>query len=106
MSCAPNDLSGIQVTGPCVGGVVPNEPDGSPDYFEGRGGEYVSINSPGGGTCHVVLTFSTGFVFTTDVQFTEERDSCGCSYAIPTTAKVTVNNPSSTCTGDAGDDSG
>lgn len=104
MSCAPNDLSSVQVTGPCVGGVVGLD-GGVTDYSVDQGGEYVSINSLAGGTCHVVLTFATGFVFATDVQFTVQGESCGCSFIMPATAKVTVDNPSSTCSGDGGDGS-
>jgi hypothetical protein len=104
MSCAPNDLSSIQVTGPCVGGVLGSD-GGLTDYSVEQGGESVSINSLAGGTCHVVLTFATGFVFATDVQFTVQGESCGCSFIMPTTTKVPVNNPSSTCSGDGGDDS-
>jgi hypothetical protein len=103
MSCAPNDLSNVQVTGPCVGGVVALD-GGVTDYSVGQGGEYVSINSLGDGACHVVLTFGAGFVFATDVQFTVQGESCGCAFIMPTTAKVAVNNPPNTCSGDAGDD--
>jgi hypothetical protein len=69
------------------------------------------VESPSStGTCHVELTFVTGFVYSADVTFTSQSAGCaGCGTTIgPTQGQFMVNNPSSTCVAvpDAGVEAG
>jgi hypothetical protein len=89
-TCEPTPLPSVSVAGPCTSSVTVD-------------GAYVAGESAG--TCHVVLTFATGFVFATDVTFTEATSyvcgmpSCGSCGQIttPGSSPVGVDNPGSTC---------
>jgi hypothetical protein len=95
-SCYPNDLVAVTTTGPCTTdagliGFVNVEPA-------------VFATSPG--TCHIVLTFATGFTYSTDVTFTEYSPGCDCpNYIGPTgaalqsgvAAPILIHNPPDTC---------
>jgi hypothetical protein len=102
LSCAPADLTSISVRGPCSSSF-----DGEGPYTEMA----VVVYGEDAGTCHVVLTFATGFTYSTDVGFTSQTSwvcgsqSCGSCGEItfPTGGPFTVENPFSTCIGvDAG----
>jgi hypothetical protein len=76
----------------------------------GRDSQYVDINSPSAGVCHVELTFGTGFTYSADVTFTSEPGLTGpsCPWSCPMTTypklgAFAVNNPSTTCV-DGGSD--
>lgn len=94
LSCSPNDLSQVVVTGPCA------MPDASlASYTDPYNEQLVSVGSPRPGTCHVELVFANGFVYATDVSFAFQNVGCGCaSFVGPTSGgSVSVNNPSDTC---------
>jgi hypothetical protein len=94
LSCSPNDLVSVVATGPCA------NPDVALSWYTGTGSEsYVAVPAATVGTCHIVLTFATGFTYSQDVTFgVVPRDSCGCpSYVAPTSGPFTVNNPADTC---------
>jgi hypothetical protein len=97
LSCAATDLTSVTLSGPCATG------DASPsNYLSGQG---VEVSSPTPGTCHVALTFATGFTYSTDVTFTSMSATVyGCnggtgaeSYIGPTQVTFMVHNPSATC---------
>jgi hypothetical protein len=101
LSCSPNDLVSVVATGPCA------DPDAPVSWYTGTASEwYVEVPAATVGTCHIVLTFATGFTYSQDVTFdVVPRDSCGCpSYVAPTSGPFTVSNPADTCVGltDAG----
>jgi hypothetical protein len=59
------------------------------------------------GTCHVSLTFATGFTYATDIVFVESAGPCGGNIVLPTQMSFEVNNPPSTClVADAGANGG
>jgi hypothetical protein len=94
-SCAPNDLVSATVSPGCddSGNALGRIP-----FFS------VFRSSPG--TCHVVFTFASGFVYTQDVTFTSMTEDTGdcppCpSYIGAVGSPFQVNNPASTCV-DAG----
>jgi hypothetical protein len=99
LSCSPNDLMSVTASGPCA------FPDASPSSHSFAAGRSVVVRSAAPGTCHVVLTFATGFTYATDVTFTSHTDStpAGCvpcpSYIGPTEGPIEVHNPSETCVG-------
>ncbi len=97
LSCAPTNLTSVGVTGPCTSSL-----DGDGPYTE----RAVYVDGQGAGTCHVVLTFATGFTYATDVGFTSQTSwvcgsqSCGSCGEItfPTGGPYMVDNPIvSTC---------
>ena len=94
LSCSPNDLVSVVATGPCA------NPEAGVSWYTGTGTEwYVVVPASTAGSCHIVLTFATGFTYSQDVTFgVVPRDSCGCpSYIAPTSGPFTVNNPADTC---------
>jgi hypothetical protein len=94
LSCSPNDLVSVVATGPCA------IPDASVSHYTGTAAEWLAlVSSRGPGTCHVVLTFATGFTYSQDVTFVVvPRDSCGCpSYISAQGGPFEVNNPPDTC---------
>jgi hypothetical protein len=104
LSCSPNDLIGVTASGPCA------MPDASLSFYTGSVTEWsVLVESPTPGTCHVVLTFATGFTYEADVVFTSHsipsEPGCGqCpDYIGPTSGPFQVDNPSDTCVGVADD---
>jgi hypothetical protein len=101
LSCGPTDLTNVALSGPCSTGDA-----GGLDSVFGPKMNSIAIASPSPGDCHVVLTFATGFTFSTDLTFVSRTftDPPGCGtqvYAAPTESTVMVNNPSDTCV-DAG----
>jgi hypothetical protein len=96
LSGGPTDLTSVALSGPCSSG------DASPStYLFGPASKTLGIVSPSPGRCHVVLTFATGFTYSTDVTFTSLDDTvtpgCPGSHTAPTQQAFTVNNPSGTC---------
>lgn len=94
LSCSPNDLVSVVATGPCT------NPEAGVSWYTGTGSQlYVVVPSTAAGTCHIVLTFASGFTYSQDVTFqVVPRDSCGCPpYIAPTSGPYVVNNPRSTC---------
>jgi hypothetical protein len=65
---------------------------------------FVLVASTGPGTCHVQLTFATGFTYSTDVTFALQPDlgPLGCPscppYLGPIPSTFIVDNPAATCT--------
>jgi len=102
LTCSPNDLVKVEASGPCTA-----PPDAGLSYYTGAGSEIdVAVGSPVPGSCHIVLTFATGFTYSADVTFTTQT-SCGhCPYEAPTSGRFQVNNPPDTCVAlpDAGAD--
>lgn len=57
----------------------------------------VTVYSSSAGSCHIELTFATGFTYSADVTFTSQTEGLcpGCApYIGPTSGPFTVNNPS------------
>jgi hypothetical protein len=93
LKCSPNDLVSVVATGPCA------DPEAGLTWYIGTGtGRLVSVSAATAGTCHIVLTFATGFTYSQDVTFVVSDDCSGCpSFTAPTTTPFTVNNPDDTC---------
>jgi hypothetical protein len=95
LSCSPNDLISVEATGPC------SMPDAGLSWYTGTATEwYVAVGSRSPGTCHVLLTFESGFTFSADVTFASQNHdrTCGCPPFIgPTSGPFIVNNPGDTC---------
>jgi hypothetical protein len=103
LSCGPTDLTSVTLTGPCATtDAGPADPNPA-KYVFGATSQALAISSPNPGTCHVVLSFASGFSYSTDVLFTSQTSEGGCcpAYVAPTQPTFSVNNPSQTCT-DAG----
>jgi hypothetical protein len=99
LSCSPNDLTSVTVSGPC------GTADASLSPETGREQGVVAILSPSPGVCHIELTFSTGFTYASDVTFTSQS-VCSCpSFIGPTGGPFVVDIPGSACV-DAGADTG
>src|SRR4029077_8599691 len=60
LSCSLTDLTDVTVSGPCSAGDA-----GAPVIV----GTSLVVAGDAPGTCHVTLTFATGFVYSTDVVF-------------------------------------
>jgi hypothetical protein len=109
LSCDSTNLTSVVASGPCAA------PDAGVSSYLGRSGA-VYVPSQGPGTCHVALTFATGFTYSADVTFaTQPGGVCGgpqckCGdYVVPAAGPLAVNNPDTTCVDagvDAGGDSG
>jgi hypothetical protein len=57
---------------------------------------YVSATGPG--TCHIALDFSDGYTFSSDVDWEQQAQGCGCpSILLPSQDTLVVQNPSSSC---------
>ena len=96
LSCGPTDLTSVVLSGPC------STLDAGPgNYLVGSTGRSLEFTSPSPGLCHVVLTFATGFTYSSDVTFASRSAGCCPSYIAPTQPTFTVDNPSATCA-DAG----
>ncbi len=92
LSCNPNDLVSVTATGPCA------HPDASLSWYRDATECCIVVPAATAGTCHVVLTFATGFTYTQDVTFQDvQGDSCCPSYVWPTSGSFMVNNPPDTC---------
>jgi len=93
LACSPNDLTSVVATGPCA------NPDASLSWYTGTTSELeVDVPSSGPGTCHIVLTFASGFTYSQDVTFAYENPECSCGrYLAATSGPFNVNNPSDTC---------
>jgi hypothetical protein len=92
LSCTPADIVSLVASGPCA------PSDASIEQLQED--SFVTLASPSStGTCHVALTFATGFVYSTDVTFTSQSGGCaGCPATIgPTQGEFMVGNPSDTC---------
>jgi hypothetical protein len=103
LSCDATDLTSVVATGPCA-------MDASLSSYLGNGAVFVRSEDPG--TCHVTLTFATGFAYSADVTFASQPGGvcggpqCKCGdYVAPTSGPFSVSNPSSTCV-DAGQEGG
>jgi hypothetical protein len=76
-------------------------PDASLEWYTGTRTQWIAnVTASGPGVCHIVLTFATGFTYSTDATFAEQPGSgCGCPSLLgPTSpAVIRVNNPSNTC---------
>lgn len=102
LSCNPNDLTKVDVTGPCAlnppdGGFRVYDPDAGLAWYTGAATEwYVGVFASAPGVCHIELIFATGFTYSQDVTF-DWQGECGEHYIGPTSGPFTVNNPSSTC---------
>jgi hypothetical protein len=101
LSC-PTALTKITLSGSC------SDSDAGPSNSRiDQSMNFVTVASPIAGTCHVVLTFATGFTFSADVIFVTHTatdppgSDCTSPYTGPTQSTFTVNNPSDTCV-DAG----
>ncbi len=91
LSCAPTDLTTVDVSVPCAAADASTDPS---NYVRGN---QIWISSGVSGTCHVALTFATGFTYSADVTFTATTDSCGTTDVRATQTVFAVDNPSSTC---------
>ncbi|HEX8795612.1 MAG TPA: hypothetical protein VF765_31900 [Polyangiaceae bacterium] len=89
LACFPNDITSAAASSPCTVSDL---------TFATRAG-MVDVLRPSPGTCHVVLTFATGFTYATDVTFASLNEGCGCpNYIGPAMGgPFTVNNPPDTC---------
>jgi hypothetical protein len=96
ISCGGTDLTSVVLSGPCN---IDNA--SAPDlYLGGSHQQYVYVQPNVAGTCHIELTFATGFTFSTDVHVTNQSDGdsqCSCQYQEPDPQTIAVNNPSTTC---------
>ncbi|HEY4394876.1 MAG TPA: hypothetical protein VGP64_12475 [Polyangia bacterium] len=93
LSCASANLTKVDVSGPCAptdAGTGPN------DYLSGAS---IGIMSLVPGTCHLSLTFATGFTYDADVVFDRRPGPCGGTIVSPTQMSFNVDNPPSTCAG-------
>ena len=97
LSCPSADLTAVNLSGPCATGQ-----DASAPAAHNFSGDTLSLVTGYAGVCHVELTFSNGFVYSTDINFQRQpSEHCGCSpRAVPTPRTVMVPNPPDTC-GDA-----
>jgi hypothetical protein len=96
LACSPNDLVRVDATEPCA------NPDAGLDWYTGAATRWeVDVKRPVAGTCHIKLTFATGFTYERDVTFTAQAGgSAGCScpeHIAPTSGPFEVNNPTDTC---------
>ena len=91
LTCAPTNLTSVDVSAPCAAADAGTNPN---QYVTGT---LIAITSQVPGTCHVALTFATGFTYATDVVFVEQNDTCGGSFVGPTQMSFDINNPPSTC---------
>lgn len=107
LACSQNNLVSVEATGPCS---MPGKPL---SFYTGTATKgVVNVGSPTPGTCHVTLTFATGFTWSSDLTFGTINDSePGCArcpdFVGPTSNSngSKVNNPPDTCVPlDAGDD--
>jgi hypothetical protein len=94
LACNPNDLVSVTATGPCA------NPEAGLSWYTGAATKWsaaVFAQSPG--TCHIELTFATGFTYATDVTFVAHTANCGCpTYLGPEgPGGFEVQNPADTC---------
>jgi hypothetical protein len=88
LACTPNDLTSVAVSGPCSASTL--------TWAHQFGSVELYSTSPA--TCSVVLTFATGFTYSTNVTFAwSGAQSCGCPPYIAANGMTMVNNPSDTC---------
>ena len=105
LTCAPATEVSVVLSGPCASADAH-----SSSYVPASGGRAIDVSSAAPGACHVELHFSTGFTYSTTVQYelqsTNEPASCACSSYVAASPQsaIVVDNPPDTCTpGDAGD---
>jgi len=103
LSCGPTDLQSVVLSGPCAKGY--DDATAPSQFVSGARQQLVDIPSLFAGTCHVELTFASGYTFATQIEFTYQPGNaqdctCGTNQANP--AMITVPNPSATCLGEAG----
>ena len=97
LACNPNDLVSVEATGPCS---MPDEPL---SWYTGAATKWAaSVFAASPGTCHIVLTFATGFTYSADVTFASMNDNTpGCppcpAYIGAISGGFNVNNPPETC---------
>jgi hypothetical protein len=91
LSCAQTDLTTVTLSGPCANASAA-APNG---YIINQGAITILSQTPG--LCHVVLKFTTGFTYATDINFTTMTDLCGETFVGASQAQYPVDNPSSTC---------
>jgi hypothetical protein len=100
LSCSATDLTSVALSGPCAdtdSGLASTEPA---KYLYGAGNRALSVTSLKPGTCHVVLSFASGFTYSADVVFTSQTtEPAGCcpAYVAPTQPSFLVDNPNQTC---------
>jgi hypothetical protein len=103
LSCGATDLTSVAISGPCAKG------DAGRSYtMDSSNPQNLYVASSTAGTCHVELTFATGFGYSTDVVFTSTTTTGGCCSGTgvnPLQSTFMVNNPSTTCV-DGGLDAG
>jgi hypothetical protein len=100
LACPSTEIASVVVSGSCL---WPN--DSGPTMYEVSEGR-VSVWTDIPGVCHVKLTFTDGFVYSTDINFEQKpSDRCGCGpTTYPSPRTVTVPNPPDTCSSDASAD--
>ena len=103
LSCPNSDLASVRITGVCasVDGDLFN--DWTSDSGFAR--DFFGFGSLQPGACHFDLTFASGFTYSGDVTFSEHAPECHTcpSYLAPSQGTFVVDNPSSTCLGDGGE---
>jgi hypothetical protein len=94
LSCVPASAPTVELSGACAatsGGTVREDP----------GGPSIWVTSAAG-TCHIALTFSTGYTSATDMSFDVKPQPCGGgNYTVPRQQQLNVANAPDTCA-DAG----
>jgi hypothetical protein len=86
LSCGTTESPAVRITGPC-------------SVLGPATAQSVAVTSNTAGTCHVELTFGTGFTYSTDVTFVSSTQTgcCPGTNVSPTQTTFTVNSPSTTC---------
>ncbi|MGH7435440.1 MAG: hypothetical protein ACRENE_07180 [Polyangiaceae bacterium] len=103
LSCGATDLANVAISGPCAAGDAATR-----STLDSSNPQNLYVTSTGAGTCHVELTFATGFTYSTDVAFVSTTTTGGCCSGTgvnPTQSTFMVHDPSTTCV-DAGLDVG
>jgi|SRR5580704_6206907 hypothetical protein len=70
LPCNASDLLSVSLSGACA------TADASPSNY--LSGQSVYVGSPNPGICHVALAFTTGFTYSTTVDFITQTTTGGC----------------------------
>jgi hypothetical protein len=102
-ACTPAEPVGYELTGECA--------SANTGHLIGMYRNGFDVENTAAGTCHVVVTFASGFTYAADVNFTSspaDPDSCCASNLEigPTQSVFTIENPRNTCDPAAGFDAG